>query len=82
MFWFNLGNTLNCNHPVVKELILDSLRHWYGQLAAKIFLINPIVCRFIHISLFHLDYVGIIHNKVSKNIYIDLSFHVGMIRPR
>uniref|UniRef100_A0ACD5YFB6 Uncharacterized protein n=1 Tax=Avena sativa TaxID=4498 RepID=A0ACD5YFB6_AVESA len=25
------GNTLNCNHPVVMELILDSLRHWYGR---------------------------------------------------
>lgn len=22
------GNTLNCNHPVVKNLILDSLRYW------------------------------------------------------
>ncbi|KAK4483937.1 hypothetical protein RD792_011146 [Penstemon davidsonii] len=22
------GNTLNCNHPIVMELILDSLRHW------------------------------------------------------
>ncbi|RVW65401.1 Isoamylase 3, chloroplastic [Vitis vinifera] len=22
------GNTLNCNHPMVMELILDSLRHW------------------------------------------------------
>jgi len=22
------GNTLNCNHPVVKHLILDSLRYW------------------------------------------------------
>ncbi|KAL5558919.1 hypothetical protein UlMin_035130, partial [Ulmus minor] len=22
------GNTLNCNHPVVMELILESLRHW------------------------------------------------------
>lgn len=22
------GNTLNCNHPVVKQLILDSLRYW------------------------------------------------------
>eukprot|EP00262_Sarcandra_glabra_P000408 TRINITY_DN10485_c1_g1_i3.p1 TRINITY_DN10485_c1_g1~~TRINITY_DN10485_c1_g1_i3.p1 ORF type:complete len:788 (-),score=138.80 TRINITY_DN10485_c1_g1_i3:476-2782(-) len=22
------GNTLNCNHPVVMEFILDSLRHW------------------------------------------------------
>ncbi|XP_006660725.2 isoamylase 3, chloroplastic [Oryza brachyantha] len=25
------GNTLNCNHPVVKELILDSLRHWVEE---------------------------------------------------
>ncbi|MGL6153578.1 glycogen debranching protein GlgX [Cetobacterium sp. SF1] len=24
------GNTLNVSHPVVKELILDSLRYWYG----------------------------------------------------
>ncbi|KAI4375086.1 hypothetical protein MLD38_012996 [Melastoma candidum] len=22
------GNTLNCNHPVVMDMILDSLRHW------------------------------------------------------
>ena len=22
------GNTLNCNHPVVKQMILDSLRYW------------------------------------------------------
>ncbi|KDP41425.1 hypothetical protein JCGZ_15832 [Jatropha curcas] len=25
------GNTLNCNHPVVMELILDSLRHWVAE---------------------------------------------------
>lgn len=25
------GNTLNCNHPVVMELILDSLRHWVDE---------------------------------------------------
>lgn len=23
------GNTFNCNHPIVMELILESLRHWY-----------------------------------------------------
>jgi isoamylase len=22
------GNTLNCNHPVVRSLIIDCLRHW------------------------------------------------------
>lgn len=26
------GNTLNCNHAVVKELVLDCLRYWYGQM--------------------------------------------------
>ncbi|KAK4753414.1 hypothetical protein SAY87_022212 [Trapa incisa] len=25
------GNTFNCNHPVVLELILDSLRHWVTE---------------------------------------------------
>ncbi|KAL9228743.1 hypothetical protein vseg_004291 [Gypsophila vaccaria] len=25
------GNTLNCNHPVVMELILDSLRYWVTE---------------------------------------------------
>ncbi|KAK1257498.1 hypothetical protein QJS04_geneDACA023090 [Acorus gramineus] len=25
------GNTLNCNHPVVMELVLDSLRHWLNE---------------------------------------------------
>ncbi len=23
-----VGNTLNCNHPIVREFILDCLRHW------------------------------------------------------
>ncbi|MGL5542002.1 MAG: glycogen debranching protein, partial [Fusobacteriaceae bacterium] len=25
------GNTLNCNHPVVKNMIIDSLHYWYGE---------------------------------------------------
>ncbi|KAJ4761088.1 Glycogen debranching enzyme [Rhynchospora pubera] len=25
------GNTLNCNHPVVRDLVLDSLRHWVTE---------------------------------------------------
>ncbi|KAJ7542657.1 hypothetical protein O6H91_09G005600 [Diphasiastrum complanatum] len=25
------GNSFNCNHPVVKELVLDSLRHWVTE---------------------------------------------------
>ncbi len=25
------GNTFNCNHPVVREFILDSLRHWVTE---------------------------------------------------
>ena len=26
------GNTLNCNHPVVRELVLDALRYWAGEM--------------------------------------------------
>jgi glycogen operon protein len=26
------GNTLNCNHPVVRELILDALRYWVAEM--------------------------------------------------
>ncbi len=26
------GNTLNCNHPVVREFILDSLRYWVTEM--------------------------------------------------
>ncbi len=26
------GNTLNCNHPVVKQMILDSLRYWVTEM--------------------------------------------------
>ncbi|MEJ2689782.1 MAG: glycogen debranching protein GlgX [Deltaproteobacteria bacterium] len=26
------GNTLNCNHPVVKELVLDCLRYWVTEM--------------------------------------------------
>jgi len=25
------GNTLNCNHPVVRAFVLDCLRHWVGE---------------------------------------------------
>ncbi|HEY5791991.1 MAG TPA: isoamylase, partial [Chthoniobacterales bacterium] len=26
------GNTLNANHPIVRRMILDSLRHWAGEM--------------------------------------------------
>ena len=26
------GNTLNCNHPVVRKFILDSLRYWVTEM--------------------------------------------------
>ncbi|KNA12198.1 hypothetical protein SOVF_128120 isoform A [Spinacia oleracea] len=31
MNYSGCGNTINCNHPVVMELILDSLRHWVEE---------------------------------------------------
>ena len=26
------GNTLSCNHPIVRKMILDSLRYWVGEM--------------------------------------------------
>ena len=26
------GNTLNANHPIVRRMILDSLRYWVGEM--------------------------------------------------
>ncbi|XP_002977130.2 isoamylase 3, chloroplastic [Selaginella moellendorffii] len=31
MNYSGCGNTLNCNHPVVTEFILDSLKHWVTE---------------------------------------------------
>jgi isoamylase len=29
--WSGCGNTVNANHPVVKQMILDSLVHWVEE---------------------------------------------------
>lgn len=41
------GNTVNCNHPVVKQFILDSLRHWVTEYHIDGFRFDlaPILCR-------------------------------------
>lgn len=41
------GNTVNCNHPVVSQLILDSLRHWVMEYHIDGFRFDlaPILCR-------------------------------------
>ncbi|OMP01291.1 hypothetical protein COLO4_12004 [Corchorus olitorius] len=53
------GNTLNCNHPVVMELILDSLRHWYGYKSHGVFVIDRHVPFFIvtkcRVTEYHVD---------------------------
>ena len=30
------GNTLNCNHPVVQQLILECLRYWTVNLSRRV----------------------------------------------
>ena len=30
--FFRCGNTMNCNHPVVRDLILDALRYWVTEM--------------------------------------------------
>ena len=32
-----VGNTLNCNHPVVRQFILDCLRYWGGGIPGRRF---------------------------------------------
>lgn len=41
------GNTVNCNHPVVRTFILDSLRHWVMEYHIDGFRFDlaPILCR-------------------------------------
>ncbi len=47
------GNTLNCNHPVVRELILDCLRHWVTEM---------------HVDGFRFDLAAILGRDESGNI--------------
>lgn len=41
------GNTVNCNHPVVRDFIMDSLRYWVTQMHVDGFRFDlaPILCR-------------------------------------
>ncbi|MCR5612192.1 glycogen debranching protein GlgX [Treponema sp.] len=41
------GNTVNCNHPVVREFIMDSLKYWVTQMHVDGFRFDlaPILCR-------------------------------------
>ena len=50
------GNTLNCNHPVVREMIVDCLRHW--------------VARF-HVDGFRFDLASILGRDSDGNLLRD-----------
>ncbi len=47
------GNTLNCNHPVVRELILDCLRYWVTEM---------------HIDGFRFDLASILGRDQNGNV--------------
>jgi glycogen operon protein len=47
------GNTLNANHPVVRRLILDSLRYWVDQM---------------HVDGFRFDLASILSRDVSGHV--------------
>ena len=47
------GNTLNANHPVVRRMIVDSLRYWVGQM---------------HIDGFRFDLASILERDESGNL--------------
>lgn len=52
------GNTLNCNHPVVKRLILDSLRYWVIDM---------------HVDGFRFDLAAILGRDMAGNWIPDYS---------
>jgi len=52
------GNTLNCNHPVVKRLILDSLRYWVIDM---------------HVDGFRFDLAAILGRDINGNWVPDYS---------
>jgi isoamylase len=52
------GNTLNCNHPIVKRLIIDSLRYWYVDM---------------HVDGFRFDLAAILGRAPNGNWVGDLS---------
>lgn len=43
---------MNCNHPVVMELILDSLRHWYSFYYLKLFCWLLFIMNLYYLSYF------------------------------
>jgi isoamylase len=47
------GNTLNCNHPVVRELILDALRYWVLEM---------------HVDGFRFDLAAVLGRDEAGNI--------------
>jgi len=47
------GNTLNCNHPVVRSMIIDCLRHWVVQM---------------HVDGFRFDLASILGRDAEGNI--------------
>ena len=52
------GNTVNCNHPTVKELIIDCLRHW---------VVN------YHVDGFRFDLAAVLRRRNTGEILFDLS---------
>jgi glycogen operon protein len=47
------GNTLNANHPIVRRMILDSLKHWVGQM---------------HVDGFRFDLASILSRDSQGNV--------------
>ena len=50
------GNTLNCNHPTIREFILDSLRYWVGEM---------------HVDGFRFDLASILGRDRNGNVLVE-----------
>src|SRR5947199_5443308 len=50
------GNTLNCNHPVVRDQLMTCLRYWVGQM---------------HVDGFRFDLASVLGRDRSGNVLVD-----------
>jgi isoamylase len=50
------GNTLNCNHPVVRDLLMTCLRYWVGQM---------------HVDGFRFDLASVLGRDRSGNVLVE-----------
>ncbi|KAL7596753.1 hypothetical protein Lser_V15G28035 [Lactuca serriola] len=60
------GNTFNCNHPIVRQFIVDSLRYWVTEMHVDGFRFDPASIMTRGCSLF--DAINVYGNQVEDDL--------------